>query len=206
MSTFGDILTAVCKDGINATRRSDAKLWVAGRHAMVWDAADWTFKRSSGAIVFTAGSQIAAGPADVHSVFAVYNAQGEPLAAYDDARRFQDRYNTLADASTGVPEAYTVYGGQILIGPKGDGSTGLVLYEKSKPSLVDDADLTGLPDGYDLGLIHGGKAEGFKLTNIPMADAFDADFTAFVNSLKNNWLEEVAQSGSSKMGAYRPGG
>jgi len=202
---FGDIVTGVLKDAFDdADKRADAQEWVRARHAWVWDAKSWTFKRASASVAFTANSQVAAGPADVHSVDRVYDSQGNRLRGYRDPFQFFDAYNDLASTSSGQPEAYTVYGGQILIGPNGDGSTGLVLYEKAKPSLVNDTDLTGFPDGYDLMLVHGGKAEGFKLTNIPLAANFDADFTAYVTAMENNWLDEVSEAGTAQVGAYRP--
>ena len=202
---FGDIVTAVITDAFDdATYRASAKTWVRARHAWVWDAKSWTFKRTSGAITFTTGSQVAAGPTDVHAVDRIYDAQGNRLRGYKDPRQFFDVYNTNAGASNGSPEAYTVYNGQILVGPNGDGSMGLVLYEKQKPTLVNDTDSTGFPDGYELMLVHGGKAEGFKLTNIPLAANFDADFTAYVTAMENNWLDEVNEAGSQQTGAFRP--
>jgi hypothetical protein len=203
---FGDIVTAVLKDAFDdADKRSDAQQWVRARHAWVWDAKSWTFKRKSAAITFTANSQVATGPTDIHSVDRVYDQQGNRLRGYRDPFQFFDVYNDLASSASSSPEAYTVYDGQILIGPNGDGSTGLVLYEKAKPSLVNDNDPTGFPDGYDLMLVHGGKAEGFKLTNIPLAANFDADFTAYVTAMENNWLEEVSEAGGAQVGAFRPG-
>jgi hypothetical protein len=203
--TFGAILDAVCEDGLSPTRRADAQEWVRFRHAWIWGAANWTFKNTTGSIVFTANSQVTAPvPTDIHAVFAVYDSTGLPLLGIRDIRKFYDAYNTLSLTGSGSPEAYTVVNSQILVGPKGDGTTGLVVYQKSKPSLVNDADATGLPDGFDLALVHGGKAEGYKMTNVPMADQFDADFTAAVQAMENDWLEQVLESGD-RAGAYRPG-
>lgn len=203
---FGDIVTAVLNDSFDpVSKRADAYTWVRARHAWVWDAKSWTFKRGSAPITFTANAQVADAPSDVHSVARVYDQNGRRLRAYRDPYQFFDAYNDLASASSGQPEAYTVFNGQILVGPNGDGSTGLVLYEKEKPSLVNDTDPCGFPDGYELMLVHGGKAEGFKLTNIPLAANFDADFTAYVTAMENNWLDEVAEAGSQQTGAFRPG-
>lgn len=201
---FGQILDAVCKDGIDPSRRSDAGEWVRYRHAWLWGAEPWSFKQASGSITFTAGSQVAAAPADVHGVYAVYDAQGDPLRGIRDIRVFYDSYNTLTSTQSGSPEAYASVNGQILVGPKGDGTVGLILYEKSKPSLVADTDVTGLPDGFDLALVHGARAEGFRLTNVPLADASEADFTGAVQALQDDWLDVVLESGG-QMGAYRPG-
>lgn len=201
---FGEILDSVCSDGIDATRRTSAKEWVKARHAWIWGAANWTFKETTGSITFTANQQAASAPADVQAVFAIYNSGGDPLRAFRDLRRFYALYNTLGGVSASTPEAYTVVNGQIIIGPQGDGSTGMIVYQKTKPALVNDSDATGLPDGFDLALVHGAKAEGFKLTNAPaLAAVFDANYEAAVLALQNDWLENVLETGEAS-GAYRP--
>lgn len=202
--TFGDILDAVCRDGINANRRGDAKEWVKLRHAMLWGAQPWTFKNAIDVVTFTAGSQVAAAPADLHAVFAVYGSQGDPLVGIRDIRKFFDRYNTLSGLGSGPPEAYTVMAGQVLVGPKGDGSAGQIAYQRNKPDLVNDTDPTGLPDGFDLALVHGARAEGYKLTNVPLAADEDADYEAAITAMANDWLDEVLATGG-QVGAYRPG-
>jgi hypothetical protein len=200
---FGEILDAVLQDGLDPDRRASAEEWVRFRHAWIWGAANWTFKQATGSITFTANQQVAVAPSDLHAVFAIYDATGSPLRAIRDLRQFYDSYNTLSGAS-GQPEAYTVVDGTVVIGPEGDGTTGLIVYQKTRPALVNDTDATGLPDGFDLALVHGGKAEGFKMTNIPLAANFDADFTAAVTALENDWLEAVKETGGQS-GAYRPG-
>jgi hypothetical protein len=202
--TFGDILTAVCTDGIDAGRRADAKEWVKARHAWLWGAQPWTFKNASAAITFAANQQVAAAPADLHAVFSVYDAHGDPVAGIRDIRKFFDIYNTLSGGGSGPPEAYTVVNGQVLVGPQGDGSTGQIVYQKAKPALVADADPTGLPDGFDLALVFGAKATGYKLTNVPLAEDLEADFAAAVTAMENDWLDAVFETGG-QVGAFRPG-
>lgn len=201
---FGQILDAVCSDGLDSSRRSSAKEWVRFRHSWIWGAANWTFKQATGNITFTANQQAAVAPADIHAIFSVYDQTGTPLQAIRDLRRFYDLYNTVGGNNTGQPEAYTMVANQVIVGPQGDGSTGMVVYQKTKPALVNDADATGLPDGFDLALVHGGKAEGYKMTNIPLAGQFDADFTAAVTAMENDWLEQIIETGASS-GAFRPG-
>jgi hypothetical protein len=75
---------------------------------------------------------------------------------------------------------------------------------RAKPTLVNDGDPTGLPDGYDLALVHGGKAEGFKLSNVPLWQGFDDDFTAFANAMRRNYLTGLRASTSKQLGAFRP--
>lgn len=204
--TYKQIQDAVLAGAFPEAKRTDAKKWIIARHTWLWDLEEWSFREASAAVTFTAGAQVVADiPDDFHASFALYDAQGSPLRAYKDRREFYDRYNANLNGASGAPEAYTVFAGQILIGARGDGSSGLLLYEKSKPVLSADNDTTGLPDGYDLALVHGGKAEGFKLTNIPLWQGFDEDFTAFANAMRRNYLVAVKEQGSQQLGAYRPG-
>lgn len=203
---FGEILDAVCKDGIAPSKRNDAKDWVRFRQAWLWDLEDWTFKLEVADITFTAGSRIvdaADAPADLHASLIMLDANGDPVRGYSDPRQFFRLYNANVNSGAASPEAYTIVSGRIFLSSPGDGSQGILVYEKSKPVLEDDGDPTGLPDGYDLGLVHGGKAEGFKLTNIPLAANFDADFTATANTMRRAYLNAVKEPGQ-QFGAYRP--
>ena len=203
--TFKQIQDAVLADAFAESKRSDCKNWIQFRHAWLWDAEPWTFKFATATVTFAAGAQtVADAPTDLRAALAHYDTDGEPVAGIDDVRRFYEFYNANLGLTNGRPDAYTIVNGSLIVGPPGDGSTGLLVYEKTRPSLVNDSDTTGLPDGYDLALVHGGKAEGFKLTNIPLADNFDADFTAAVNALQRNYLSSVREVGG-QMGAYRPG-
>lgn len=203
---FGQILDAVCKDGIAPSRRGDAKEWVRNRQAMIWGAAPWTFKQKQAAITFTANQQaVAGGPADVQSVYALYDSSGVPVRGIRDIRKFFDLYNNLTLPTSGGPEAYTVLDGTIYVGPSGDGSTGLIVYEAQKPTLADDTDPTGLPDGFDLALVYGAKATGLTLANVqPLAGEFEQMFQAQVEALMGDYLDSVLETGGQS-GAYKPG-
>jgi hypothetical protein len=203
--TYKQIVDQVLADGFAEAKRDKAQGWVQARHAWLWDLEEWTFKQASANIVFTANSQVAGSlPSDFRTAIAVYNTSGAPLQPYEDHVEFYDRYNTRLNLGSGTPEAFTVVAGQLLVGPAGDGSTGLLLYEKGKPTLSADGDPTGLPEGYDLALVHGGKAEGFKLSNVPLWQGFDDDFTAFANAMRRNYLTAVRASTAKQLGAYRP--
>lgn len=202
--TFKTIVDDVLADAFAEAKRAQAQEWVRFRHAWLWDLADWSFKYGTCTPTFTANSQIASlGVTDFHASIVLYNAQGSPIKGIRDFREFFDKYNTLSATGTGTPEAYTIVNGSLFVGPKGDGSTGLMVYEKSKPMLTADGDSTGLPDGYDLGLVHGGKAEGFKLSTVPeMAQSFDDDFSATAAAMQRNWTNQVKEQGQ-QFGAYR---
>lgn len=200
--TFLQLQNAVLADGFAEAKRTDAKNWINYRHAWLWDLEEWTFKFATATVTFTAGAQTISAPADFRTALALYDSQGRPVRPYADIREFLDLYNTNGQPGSGAPEAYTVVGGSLLVGPNGDGTTGLLVYEKTKPSLANDSDTTGLPDGYDLALVHGGKAEGFKLANVPLWSGFDDDFTAAANALRRNYLTEVRAAGSRQFGHY----
>jgi hypothetical protein len=205
--TYKQIVDAVLADGFAEAKRASAQLWVQARHAWLWDLEEWTFKEASATVTFTAGSMVAASvPSDFRTAIGLYDAQGAPLQPYEDRAEFYDRYNANLGLGSGRPEAFTVVAGQLIVGPAGDGTTGLLLYEKSKPALSADGDPTGLPEGYDLALVHGGKAEGFKLSNVPLWQGFDDDFTAFANAMRRNYLTGLRASTMKQLGAYRPGG
>lgn len=202
--TFKQIQDAVISKAFDESDRSDVKNWIVFRHAWLWDLCEWTFKFATAPVVFTANSQVVGSlPADFRVAEALYSSTGEPVTPVRDHRRFLDRYNANLSPGSGRPEAFTIVGAQMLVGPNGDGSSGLLLYEKSKPSLVNDADLTGFPDGYDLAFVHGGKAEGFKLANVPLWQGFDDDFTAASNALQRQYLTSV-RGQVGQFGAYRP--
>lgn len=205
---FGQVLDAVLTDGLDESRRTDAQEWVRYRHAALWNYADWTFKYKTGSITFTNGQQplnSADYPPDIHAIYSMYDLFGEPLRAYRDARQFFDRYNTLALPVTSIaPEAYTMIAGVPYVGPIGNGTTGIVVYQMEKPSLVNDTDATGLPNGFDLALVYGAKATGFEFTNVPLASQFEQGYSACIAALENGWLDQTLETGEQS-GAYRPG-
>jgi hypothetical protein len=201
--SYKQIQDAVLADSFVESKRIDAKNWIQFRHAWLWDVEKWTFKYATGTVTFTAGSPTAAIPPDLANVLAVYASTGYGVRGVKDVRQFFDVGNSNLGVGGGAPQIYTMVGSQMYIAPNGDGSTGIIAYEKNKPALVNDGDSTGLPDGYDLALVHGGKAEGFKLTNVPLWQGFDEDFTAAVNALRNNYLSSISEAGAQQLGAYR---
>lgn len=90
------------------------------------------------------------------------------------------------------------------IGPLGNGTSGIVVYQKEKPSLVNDSDSTGLPDGFDLALVFGAKATGYELTNNPLAPSLEQAYMTAIANLENGYLDQTLETGEQS-GAYRPG-
>lgn len=197
---------AVISNGFDETDRVSVKNAIRFRHAWLWDLEDWSFRYGTTDVTFTNGSQIAVPTAtDLHAVVALYDSNGSRVRGVQDLRAFFDGSNSRLNLSIGAPGCYTVVDGQIFTDTLGDGTTGLAVYEKSKPMLINDDDTSGLPDGYDLALVHGGKAEMFKLGIVPdLAASFDEDFTAAANALRRNYLRQVKETGQ-QLGAYTPG-
>lgn len=203
--TFKQLQDAVLADAFDESKRADAKNWITFRHAWLWDLNEWTFKFGTATVTFTNGSQVLGSmPTDFGTAIVLYDSVGNAVTPVRDFRSFFDNYNANLQNGSGSPQAFTVVGSEILVGPAGDGTSGLLVYEKSKPMLVADGDTTGLPDGYDLALVHGGKAEGFKLANVPLWQGFDDDFTAAANALQRQYLTGV-RGQVGQLGAYRPG-
>lgn len=194
--SYVQIQNAVLSAAFSESRRADAKTWIQARHAWLWDAEQWEFRKAKTTVTFTANTQtVASPPTDLRHVIRVYDQNGFRLRDLTPGA-FLDRY---AVVTSGGPEAFTVLNSQLLIGPSGDGTTGTLLYEKAKPTLANDGDTTGLPDAYDLALVHGAKAEGFKLSSIPLWQGFDGDFTAYYNAMKRDYLTGT-RSGTRQFG------
>lgn len=203
--TYVQIQNAVLENAFDESQRADVKNWIQFRHAWLWDMEEWTFRQGGPSVVtFTANSTVASGvPSDFRHAVALFDSLGAWIEPIRDTREFFTAYNQNLPTTSTRPQAYTVMNGQIILSSPGDGSTGILLYEKSKPALVNDGDTTGLPDGYDVALVHGAKAEGFKLTNIPLWQGFDDDFTAAANALRRNYLTGI-RGQVGQMGLYRP--
>lgn len=202
--TFKAIQDLTLKNGFYETDRADAKNWIVARHTWLWTVRQWTFREGTATVTFNSGfQQIAGQPADFLIATALYDQQGSLLRPIRDIDRFFNDYNTNISQGASGPEAFTVVAGQLLIGPSGDGSTGLLVYERSKPALVNDNDLTGLPDGFDLTLVHGAKAEGLALSNVPLAQTHENLFAAGVAAMENDYLTGI-RGQVGQMGRYRP--
>jgi hypothetical protein len=190
--TFVDIVDAVLADAFAESRRLDAQTWVNFRLAWIWDVADWTFADATDAVTVTSGSQIVSGiAADIAVVYGMWRSDGTPLMPIENYSDFAKLYVGTNNTAGGLPEAYTVLGTSVFVGPtSSETNSGYLLsYQKAPTLLVNDSDVPGIPAGYHLALVHGGKAEGFKLTNVPLAQAFDADFQAAITAMQHKYLD-----------------
>ncbi len=203
--TYREIQDAVIDSAFDEADRASVKTWIQARHAWLWDSEEWVFKRATDTVTFTNNSQtVASVPSDFSTALALYDHNGTALKPYLDMTEFLDRYNANL-SNSGSPEAYTVIDSTIYVGPTGDGTNGILLYERLKPALSADADGTELPEGYDLALVFGAKASGFKVRAIPFLFAeMDDEFVASVNAMRRNYLVQIRGS-DMRYGAYRAG-
>lgn len=199
--TFKQLQDATLADGFAEARRADAKNWINFRLTWLWDVDDWTFTRGSAAVSVTANSQAVGNlPADFAVAYGLWRFDGAPLKPILDYWDFAANYIGTTNNATGIPEAYTVLGSSILVGPTSSETNAnyLLAYQKAPTLLVADGDIPGIPAGYHMALVHGAKAEGFKLTNVPLAAQFDADFQAAITAMQSKYRTNnkprVAQS------------
>jgi hypothetical protein len=193
--TFKELQDATLAAGFAEAQRIDAKRWINFRYAWLWDIADWSFKNATDLVTVTAGSQTVTGvAADMLQVLGLFNSAGTPLVAIPDYTAFAEAYiGTTASAAT-LPEAYTILGSTIMVGPTAGttDSNYLLVYKKGATELVGDNDVPAIPPLYHLALVHGAKAEGFKLNAVPsLADSFDADFQAAITAMKATYLSNL---------------
>lgn len=203
--TYVEIVNAVLADAFDESRRADAKKWVNFRLSWLWDIADWSFKDGRTNVTVTAGSQNVTGmPADFAAAKNLWRADGDSLHELPDFADFATRFIGTANATSGRPTHYVVQGLSIFVGPtSAETSSGYLLHYKKAPTLlVGDSDVPAIPDGYHMALVHGAKAEGFRLTNVPLAAAFDADFQAAITAMQATYLD-ASKPRQTQSPAYR---
>lgn len=202
--TFREITDAVLLNLFDESQRADAKGWVNHRYGWLLALEEWSFLNDTGAGTVTAGSQtVTALPADMGVVIGVWGADGRQLKAYSDWRAFMARYNSGL-GSTGTPEAFTMIGTTMLVGPTPTaGETLLVAYELEGAALSADGDVPIIPALFHLALVHGGRAEGMKLQHNPTWRDVEQDFLASIEAMRRRYLVAVRQTGE-QVPAYRP--
>lgn len=184
---FVDLQNAVLSDRFKEAQRSDAKNWINHRYGWMWTLEPWTFRTRSSTQTIT-GSSLSA-PASLGPIRAVILSDGTRLA-YLEPTVFFDRYTAGASASS--PEAYTVLGGAVFVGPAVTGTLGgvTVIDDQQVTLLSGDNDVPATPQEFHFALVHGGAAEGLKLQNDPTWLAFEQDFQASIAAMRASYLEE----------------
>lgn len=204
--TFLELQNAVIDKAFDESDRAAVKTWLNFRLAWIFDLEDWTFTQDSDLVTVTAGSQsVSSLPADFAIALGLDNELGDPLEPIDEYRNFARRYIGSNNSAAGRPEAFHADGTSILVGPTPSITSAayLLSYEKEPTLLVADADEPGIPEGYHLALVHGAKAEGFKLSNVPLAEQFDDDFQAAITAMRRKYLRPMRGT-SAQVPAWRP--
>jgi hypothetical protein len=137
---FKQLQDAVIADAFDESKRSDVKNWITFRHAWLWDLCRVDVQERHRTVTFTSGRR--SSPVAPHRL---RNA----IACTTAAAIADRRSATCASSSTATTrtcERLRPPGGvhrrrlADMVGPAGDGTTGLLVYEKSKPALVNDGD------------------------------------------------------------------
>lgn len=196
--TFKQIVDAVISDRFAEGQRANAKNWVNHRLWWLWTLEQWRFKRATDDVTVTSGSQtVTSLPTDMGRVISLVNAEGAPLRPIEDYRDFYSLYYDTVSPSSGKPEAFTVVGSSILVGPQSDETSSAykLLYHREFTELSADSDVPAIPTGAHFALVHGGAAEGLKLQNDPTWQSFEDDFQATIQILRSEYLVSIEGSG-----------
>lgn len=201
---FLELQNATLQDSFTESRRADVKNWLNARYTWMWDYADWTFADATANVTVTAGSrEVTLEPADLGVVYDLFRADSEPLEAitYDE---YALNYLGTGNTSSGLPEAYTVLGTSILVGPTSSETNAgyLLSYQKIATLLSADGDTPAIPAGYHMALVAGAKGLGFKMTNVPLSQVFDAEYQAAIQAMSRKYLENNKPRGRQTP-AYR---
>ena len=221
--SFVTLQNTALANGFTESNRTDAKNWINFRYGWILGLEEWTFRRSLATVNFTANNNIVQ---NVPSTFGpgagvainLQTSDGTQLKAMDWGD-FQQRYYG-STVSSGTPQAYSVvsgnvngtFGSQILVGPTPNTSdTGQLMYllglchldsngTVQPGPMVNDTDYPILPVEHQLALVHGAKATGFRLTNVPMAEQLEEDFKNTLAAMRANYLEDIrADTGSAPL-------
>lgn len=202
--TFVEIVNAVLADAFAEGKRDQAKNWVNNRYAWICALEEWSFLKAAVAVTVTSGSMTVTGlPAALGPVIALLDQYGNPLEPVRDYQTFYDRY-TGASTSPGQPEAFTVIGASVLVGPASNFTGSFTLIHEQVPvPLSADTDVPIIPAGYHMALVKGGKALGFRATNVPLAAELDAEFRGDIDAMRGTYLTPIRDK-QRQSPAYRP--
>ena len=205
MSTFLELQDAVILNLLDESDRAAVKTYINHRYGWILALEEWSFLNDTASVTVTAGSQTVSNlPSDFGIPIGLWDSDGNPLQAMSDWRRFQDLYNAnLGD--TGTPEAYTVIGSTLLVGPVPDTTATdyLLAYELEGAAMVADGDTPIIPSLFHVALIHGGRAEAMKMQHNPTWQAVEQDFLASIDAMRRRYLVGVRSTGE-QVPAYRP--
>lgn len=204
---FKDLQDATIADSFDESDRDQVKHWINHRYGLLMNQYEWTFTQGEAVVTVTNGSQnVTGGPADLGIVLGLQRADGGHLRGYSEYRKFAHRYLGTGNTQPGQPEAFTVWAGNVLVGPTSNETSGayLLTYEKSVTPLDDDDDVPVIPLEHHLALVFGAKADGLTLKSVILADPFTQMYNAEIQAMTRKYLTAV-RGAAEQVPAYRPG-
>lgn len=149
----------------------------------------WPWFEATSSVTVSANSHTAALPTNVVRVSSVLNDTDDiRMRPYEGAS--EHVADDPADTWTGPPTYYRVYGTTLYVYPKPTASTSVKLeYTVSSSELSSDSDLPPFPAEFHRILVVGALAKAYEDdANAPMAQVYDANFTALLEGLKVSML------------------
>lgn len=202
--TFKEIQDMAMADRFGETRRTDMKQWINYVGGLIWDADDWTFRTGTKTVQTDATGTITNLPADFGETKALFLSDGTRLTAMHDETDFYARYfGTAASVAANQPEAYTVIGGSLLVGPFAAVTGMLLIYQKDWTVLVADSDVPALPLETHVGLAMGASKWGLALKSDPSWLGLDSAIPEVMGTLRANYLTSVGDKRGRQAPAYR---
>lgn len=203
--TFLEIQDAVLANLFDETERANVKTWINLRYGWLLAMEEWTFLNATDPVIVTAGSQTVSGlPTNFGVAIGMWDSDGAPMQGYQDWKAFLTTYNANR-GTTGSPEAFTVIGDTILVGPTPDttASDFLLAYELEAQAMAADGDEPILPPLFHRSLVSAARAEGMKERHNPAWRDVEQNFIASIDAMKRRYLVGVRQAGE-QVPAYRP--
>lgn len=158
---------AVMSDRFDESQRGDVKTWINARYWQLWNEEEWTFRYATATVSVTAGSKTVTGlPSDFLIARSLQRGDGDSLVSLP-ATEFERVYYNARTTETGLPEAYTVIGGTIFVGPAANetASDYQLVYQREYTALSADGDTPAIPVGAHEMLVFGASAMGLQLQN-----------------------------------------
>jgi hypothetical protein len=186
--------------------RPNVKLWLNLFAATLYESERWSFRYATDDVQTAAGSVDVTGEAaDMGVVLDAWNADGDelqPMTVTDFYRRYQPM---VVNADSGTPEAFTVHGGQLKIGPPADAvATVSALYLRRWTDLSTDTDdpltINGLPRSLHWLLVAGAMAIGQANAQDPTAALAEPVINQGVEMMRREYLSDV--QAREQWGAY----
>lgn len=206
--TGAEVLDAILADAFPSSRRPLALVCANAALGWMYGIEEWVWRYASSAVTVNAGSyDLDDVPADFGIPVALFDSRGRRLTEIAEHRDFAARFLGTGNERSGVPRAFAVIGGGIVVGPKPSVTDeGFLLeYERAFPAMADDSTELPVPSEAQLAVVAGGKARTFVETGAAAeASPLFALEAATIDGLRRNYLRSV-RGDTEQVPAYRPG-